>query len=357
MAGGIVMKTVCTLLSLVCVVAIAQAQCKKSVFCGSSYSQNIGLAGISSRSSSRTPTSGQSSGTSDGPPLSPPPSGIVVIPQRGAMWPDMEFPELPAQPPDYKKLLDKNGPQFANVFSMSSFSVLGYAKGGWPIVIDYQQQQESFALVTVSTDGIDPFYYRLRASDRAGHFQEVVHLPQRFGDKPVIAHYSVQALSMNAGEVNPTNFLILGLGAGDKAVASVGIDRVDFGPKAIHPPQNEKASYTFHSEFDFPEVEAGVLRVGLLKAKLSPRELVRTTLRTVFAKILRSARTGMVSAVASLAPVSTFCKCAHGEVIRMAGTGLRHGLRRSWRCFHDTPSPVSPHPTRMAEETLVQPAF
>jgi hypothetical protein len=259
------MKTVCTLLFSMWLAATVQAHCTSTHPCISSYSQTISPTGTSTTSKRN---SGQSSGTSDGPPISPAPSRIVVIPQGGTMWPNNDFPDLPPQPPDYKKLLDKNGPQFAKVFSMSSFSVLGYAKGGWPMVIDYQQQQESFALITVSVDGVDPFYYHLRASDRAGHFQEVVHLPQRFGDKPVIAHYSVQALSMNAGEVSPTNFLILGLGAGDKAVASVGIDRVDFGPKAIHLPQNEKASYTFHSEFDFPEVEAGVLKVGLLKGQI-----------------------------------------------------------------------------------------
>jgi hypothetical protein len=55
---------------------------------------------------------------------------------------------------------------------------------------------------------------------------------------------------------------VLGLGAGDKAVASVGIDKIVFQPGTIRPPQHEKANYTFHSEFDFPEVEADVIQVG-----------------------------------------------------------------------------------------------
>ena len=265
------MKPVGIVLMLMVWAAIASAQCTSAHPCGSTSSRTIFAPSANSQNPagggqpSGTPTGG---GTSDGVPPSSSPSGIIVIPPRVMVGPSMDFPQLPAQPPDLKKLLDKHGPQFAEVYSMSSFSVLGYAKGGWPMVIDYEQQEESFALLTVSADDVDPFYYHLRGSGKAGHFQEVVHLPQRFGDKPVVAHYAVQALSTNAGEVTPSKLLILGLGAGDKAVASVGIDKVVFGPSAIRPPQHEKASYTFHSEFDFPEVETGVMKVGLSKGQI-----------------------------------------------------------------------------------------
>src|SRR5712692_3887505 len=157
--------------------------------------------------------------TYDGPTTTGPqqPSIIIVRPQP--IFPDAPQPPFAPAPPDLKKLLDKHGPQFADVFSMSSFSVLAYAKGGWPLVIDYQQEKESFALLTVAAEGVDPFYYRLQGGSKAGHFQEMVHRPPRFGDKPVVAHYFVRALGMNTGEVKPTHLHILGLGAGDKAVA------------------------------------------------------------------------------------------------------------------------------------------
>src|SRR5713226_2957765 len=208
--------------------------------------------------------------TYDGPTTTGPqqPSIIIVRPQPQPIFPDAPQPPFAPAPPDLKKLLDKHGPQFADVFSMSSFSVLAYAKGGWPLVIDYQQEKESFALLTVAAEGVDPFYYRLQGGSKAGHFQEIVHLPPRFGDKPVVAHYFVRALGMNTGEVKPTHLHILGLGAGDKAVASVGIDKIVFQPGAIRPPQHEKAVYTFHSEFDFPDVEADVMKVALMNSQI-----------------------------------------------------------------------------------------
>jgi hypothetical protein len=220
------------------------------------------------RSPNASPNFGARGGqTYDGPPTTGPQGPPVIIIPPPVIFPENpQIPFAPA-PPDFKKLLDKHGPQFADTFSMSSFSVLAYAKGSWPLVIDYQQEKESFALLVVAVEGIEPFYYRLQGTNK-GHFQEIVQLPPRFGDKPVVANYFVRALAMNTGEVKPTLLQILGLGAGDKAVASVGIDKIVFQPRAIRPPQREKAMYTFHSEFDFPEVEAGVMKVGLMNSQI-----------------------------------------------------------------------------------------
>src|SRR5208282_5988626 len=44
-------------------------------------------------------------------------------------------------------LLDKRGPQLPPLFSMSSFAVMGFSRGSWPVAIDYALEEDSLLLV------------------------------------------------------------------------------------------------------------------------------------------------------------------------------------------------------------------
>jgi hypothetical protein len=160
-------------------------------------------------------------------------------------------------------VLDSEGPQFPDKFNMSDFSMVAYVKGGWPMVIDYQLEQAAVVLLTISGEGVEPFYYNLEAGNIARH-QEKLTIPARFGDAARPASYSLRALSATTGEAKPVYLRLFGLGAGPRAVGSLKIDDLRFAPGTIHPAQRETANYSFHSHDDFTKAEAEFWSVGRL---------------------------------------------------------------------------------------------
>ena len=73
------------------------------------------------------------------------------------------------------QLLDKSGPQLPFVFSMSAFSVMGFAKGDWPVVLDFLLEQDSLLLVIIAPEGMEPVVYRL--DGKKGHWQTRLIIP------------------------------------------------------------------------------------------------------------------------------------------------------------------------------------
>jgi hypothetical protein len=177
----------------------------------------------------------------------------------------MDFPAFggASKPPDPRKVLDAEGPQFPETFNMSDFSMIAYVRGGWPMVIDFQLEQPAIVLLTIAADGIEPFYYHLDARNIARH-QEKLTIPARFGDAATPAKYSIRALGATTGEVKPVYLRLFGLGAGPRAVGSLKIDDLRFTPGTIHTAQQEKANYSFHSHDDFTKAEAEFWSVGRL---------------------------------------------------------------------------------------------
>lgn len=167
-----------------------------------------------------------------------------------------------SRPPEPAKFLEDEGPQFPASYSMSLFAVQGFAKGAWPMVIDYEVEPGSFAFVTVAADGVEPLYYRLDDSRQGRHY-EILKLPERFGKSPSPAAYVVRSLSARPGEMKPGFLRIYGLGAGDKAVGSVSIDSLQFRPGSIQPKRKQKAAFSFRAREAFKDVEAEFYRVGL----------------------------------------------------------------------------------------------
>ncbi|HKI10656.1 MAG TPA: hypothetical protein VKA02_00985 [Candidatus Acidoferrum sp.] len=162
--------------------------------------------------------------------------------------------------------IDKKGPQEPAVFSMSSFTVMGFAKGNWPIVIDYLLEQDSLLIVVIAPEGSEPIIYRLNG--RKGHWQNRLSLPAQLGDKPLVAQYAIRALDDTVGQIGPSHLHVHGIAAGPKAVGSIGIDRVDFSPPAISTEQGQKARYLFHSISDFKNVEVDFIRLAMFNNQI-----------------------------------------------------------------------------------------
>jgi hypothetical protein len=157
-------------------------------------------------------------------------------------------------------MIDKHGPYIPPVFSMSALSVMGFARGNWPVVIDYLLEEDALLLIVVAPEGSEPILYRLNG--KKGHWQQRFSIPARVGDQPRVAHYVVRSLGDNQGQVTPAHLHIHGIAAGNKAVGSIGIDVVKFAPNMIHSGKQEKARYSFHSMFDFKNTEVTFVRLA-----------------------------------------------------------------------------------------------
>jgi len=170
-------------------------------------------------------------------------------------------------PKDPVKTLASKGPIFPLAFSMSSLSVQGFVKGAWPVVLDFEMEVGALGLLTVTSEGVEPFFYRLDGT-KVGRQLTTLRLPQRFGERPRVGWYFVRVLSQGPGEVSPLYFRVFGLGAGPRAVGSVAIDQLRFQPGTIRPANREKVSFGFHARSDFNKVSAEFLRVGLFNGQV-----------------------------------------------------------------------------------------
>jgi len=157
-------------------------------------------------------------------------------------------------------LLDKEGPQLPRVFNMSAFSVMGFVKGNWPVVFDYQLERDSLLIVVIAPEGMEPIIYRLNG--KAGHWQNRLSVPAGVGTNSVVAEYTLRSLDDGVGQLGPAHLHVHGVAAGPKAVGSIGIDQVTFSPAEIRPARGERAHYTFHSISDFKNVEVNFVRVA-----------------------------------------------------------------------------------------------
>ncbi|HEV7798988.1 MAG TPA: hypothetical protein VGO73_12560 [Pyrinomonadaceae bacterium] len=158
---------------------------------------------------------------------------------------------------DILSKLDQLGPLIsAAAYSMSDFSVQGFVKGKWPIVIVYELEADSTAEITISTnEGKDKYQVLLPPTDG----DEVKrYLPETFGQKPQLGLISFKALKNGPEPRKPARFFLYGLGVGDKAVGSLVIVQLRFQPPSIRPKLKEKASYSFRSLSDFNNVAAEV---------------------------------------------------------------------------------------------------
>lgn len=170
--------------------------------------------------------------------------------------------------------LDKHGPQLPPLFSMSSFAVMGFSRGGWPVAIDYLLEQDSLLLVIIAPEGEKPFIFRL--DGKKGHWLTKLQIPSSTGDQLRVSQYLVQSLDDSVGQVSPSHVHIHGIAVGPKAVGSIGIDRVAFGPASIQPAQHQKAQYSYHSISDFDDTEVSFVRL----AKSSSGEIVAAAVAT-----------------------------------------------------------------------------
>lgn len=178
-------------------------------------------------------------------------------------------------------MLDKHGPYFAPVFSMSNFSVMGFVRGEWPIVIDYQLEEDALVLAIIAPEGAEPLLYRLPSEK--GHWQQKVTIPAGVGPTPRVAHYTLRAMAAGGSQAGVAHLHVHGIAAGPKAVGSLGIDTVDFGPGPIHVANHENARFKFHSLFDFKNTEVDFIRLANANGEIIAASVGRKQMGSVTA--------------------------------------------------------------------------
>jgi hypothetical protein len=230
-----------------------------TVLCALSVALSFAPPGAAqSRSQGQTQTTQQSTNNNQQGSQEP---TVVVIPPSMI---DNTCPSFQSSTPGESErraqVLDKLGPQIPPLYTMSTFSVMGFSKGNWPIVVDYLLEQDSLVLIVIAPEGQKPQIFRL--DGKKGHWQTRLQLPPAMGNDLRVSQYLVQALDNTVGAVSPTHIHIHGIAAGPQAVGSIGIDQVTFGPASIQLAQHQKAQYSFHSKFDFKNTQITFVRLA-----------------------------------------------------------------------------------------------
>lgn len=156
--------------------------------------------------------------------------------------------------------LKNNGPAFSHLYNMSAFMMIGFVKGGWPLVIDFEQQQPGYVELMVRTKTSDTYRYRLDGGG-TGHRHIVLPLPPIFGDEPVPAKIAITATTGKNSNQSLPGFELLGLGAGHRAVGSVAIDKVAFAAGRIQSSLGQTAAYRFYAHSNFENMSVDFMKL------------------------------------------------------------------------------------------------
>lgn len=149
--------------------------------------------------------------------------------------------------------LSEEGPQLPKEFNMSDFKLKAFAKGDWPLYIDYELERPGN--VTLKVEVKDrPDFEVVFDGKGPGRWEQLIRLPATLGDQPQVGTFSITARKGGRRSAK-VPLIIYALGAGDKAVASPGFDIIEFKPDEIVVDRS-RASYTFRSRRDFSKVAA-----------------------------------------------------------------------------------------------------
>jgi hypothetical protein len=157
--------------------------------------------------------------------------------------------------------LNRSGPQFPESLRMSDFRVTGFAKGGWPVVVDYEAAQGTYLLLTVVTQNASPAEAVL-AVPQTGRRLQLLSLPLEFGTTLKTAAFSLTATA-SATDPSPRYVRIYGFGCGPRAVGSVAIDLLRFGPQQVSAAQPE-TQFGFHTHTTFDKMKAEFMQVAMV---------------------------------------------------------------------------------------------
>jgi len=185
---------------------------------------------------------------------------IAIAAIHNAMSKEPQTDEPDQGEHEFENQLKENGPAFSHLYNMSAFMMIGFVKGGWPLVIDFEQQQPGYVELMVRTKTSDTFRYRLD-SGGTGHRHIVLPLPPMLGNEPVPAKIAITATTGKNSNRSLAGFELLGLGAGPRAVGSVAIDKVAFAADKIQSSLGQTAAYRFYAHSNFENTSVDFMKL------------------------------------------------------------------------------------------------
>jgi len=170
-------------------------------------------------------------------------------------------------PPVDSESLARNGPQFPISQSVGTFNVEGFVRGGWPFVIDFKSQLDTCTWLEITTDEKTTWSRILDVDGSAGRHILEIDLPQNLASEPRPAQYAIystQPACAPGAEAVPEKarrylpILVYGIGGGPRAVGSVAVNKLQFGPPTPQFPR-EVATFDYVTESDFGRVSEEIL--------------------------------------------------------------------------------------------------
>lgn len=176
-------------------------------------------------------------------------------------------PPVEAASPQGPEGLVKNGPQFPVSRSVGSFVVEGFVRDGWPFVIDFMSKPDSCTWLEVDTDKKTNWSQILDVDGSGERHILKIDVPANLASEPRPAYYSIHSVQhpctwSAASGAQATRALspieVYGIGAGPRAVGSVAVNTLRFGPPTPQFPQ-ELAIFDYLTESDFGRIAQEIL--------------------------------------------------------------------------------------------------
>jgi hypothetical protein len=143
--------------------------------------------------------------------------------------------------------LSINGPQFPATLNLSNLKFKAFAMGNAPLFLDYELEQPGHVILIITVKRKLPFIYRFPETS-AGRHEKLIKLPAYLGNGPLVATYSIKAVSERLFGLVP--LVIHAFAVGEEAVGSSGLDRVSFEPrnvKIVSGQPDTNATYSFRA--------------------------------------------------------------------------------------------------------------
>lgn len=174
--------------------------------------------------------------------------------------------------------ISDGGPRLGREFYVNRFEFKAFARGGWPCVVDYDLPSNTDAVFTVRHENGQTHEVHLDPG-RVGNWEAKFDLPVSFGNLSVATYGMNVAVGASA---QPQVFRLYAIGCGPKAVGSVTIDQLRFGPKLIKLSVSDLSTYGFRARQTFNKVRAEFMQTtvepnGLANKRVGDENLGRVS--------------------------------------------------------------------------------
>jgi hypothetical protein len=188
---------------------------------------------------------------------------IAVAGVTGYLSTQTQFPSGD-EPPRGQALL-ANGPELPDSYPDGSFSVRGFTRDGWPVVVDFAPQPGTVTQLEVTVATSQGSTKRTIVLDPDGsHGRQLVKVEMPAGGTPVAtpATYLISSVPIASldtdrpAAVRAAPLQVFGIGGGPRAVGSVAIEQLAFSRASV----GARFSYVAKSEFSQARAEVQQFR-------------------------------------------------------------------------------------------------